>query len=203
MPHSIVSDRDPTFTNNFWQELFRLQGTQLYLIISYHPQNNGQTKVFNKFSETYLRFFASERKNQWAQWLPLVEWWYNMSYDTTTRMTPFQAVYGKNPPSFLSYMPGISKVQVVDQMFTAQEAILRTLKDNLVMSQNRMKKQKIKVAMNINLHKEIRCFFNCNLIRKIPSRLTIFRIGTQILWSLYHSQASGIGGLSVSFTHSF
>jgi hypothetical protein len=27
MPHSIVSDRDPTFTNNFWQELFKLQGT--------------------------------------------------------------------------------------------------------------------------------------------------------------------------------
>jgi hypothetical protein len=24
MPHSIVSDRDPTFTNNFWQELFKL-----------------------------------------------------------------------------------------------------------------------------------------------------------------------------------
>jgi hypothetical protein len=24
MPHSIVSDRDPTFTRNFWQELFKL-----------------------------------------------------------------------------------------------------------------------------------------------------------------------------------
>ena len=24
MPNSIVSDRDPTFTNKFWQELFRL-----------------------------------------------------------------------------------------------------------------------------------------------------------------------------------
>ena len=24
MPHSIVSDRDPTFTINFWQELFKL-----------------------------------------------------------------------------------------------------------------------------------------------------------------------------------
>jgi hypothetical protein len=24
MPHSIVSDRDPTFTTNFWQELFKL-----------------------------------------------------------------------------------------------------------------------------------------------------------------------------------
>jgi hypothetical protein len=29
MPHSIVFYRDPTFTSNFWQELFKLQGTQL------------------------------------------------------------------------------------------------------------------------------------------------------------------------------
>src|ERR1700722_18793409 len=26
MPHSIISYRDPTFTNNFWEEMFRLQG---------------------------------------------------------------------------------------------------------------------------------------------------------------------------------
>ena len=37
MPHSIVFDRDPTFTSNFWQELFRLQGTQLRLNTTYHP----------------------------------------------------------------------------------------------------------------------------------------------------------------------
>jgi hypothetical protein len=29
MPTSIVSDRDPTFTNTFWKELFKLQGTQV------------------------------------------------------------------------------------------------------------------------------------------------------------------------------
>jgi hypothetical protein len=110
MPHSIVSDRDPTFTNNFWQELFRLQGTQLHLNTAYHPQNDGQTKVVNKCLETYLRCFSSDMKNQWAQWLPLAEWWYNTSYHTTTRMTPFEAVYGKNTPSVLSYMPGVSKV---------------------------------------------------------------------------------------------
>jgi hypothetical protein len=141
MPHSIVSDQDPTFTNNFWQELFRLQGTQLHLSTSYHPQTDGQTEVVNKCLETYLRCFASERQNQWAQWLPLIEWWYNTSYHTTTRMTPFEVVYGQNPPSILSYIPGVSKVQAVDQTLTVCEAILHTLKENLVMAHNRMKKQ--------------------------------------------------------------
>jgi hypothetical protein len=48
MPHSIVSDHDATFTNNFWQELFKLQGIQLHLITAYHPQTDGQTEVVNK-----------------------------------------------------------------------------------------------------------------------------------------------------------
>ena len=55
-------------------------------------------------------------------------------------MTPFEAVYGKNPPSDLSYFLGVSKVHMVDQILTVWEAILHTLKENLVMSHKRMKK---------------------------------------------------------------
>jgi hypothetical protein len=88
-----------------------------------------------------LRCFSLEIKNQWAQWLPLAEWWYTISYHTTTHMNPFEAVYGKNPPSVLSYFPGVSKVQEVDQTLTVREAILHTLKENLVMAQNHMKQQ--------------------------------------------------------------
>jgi hypothetical protein len=141
MPHSIIFDRDPTFNNNFWQELFILQGTQLHLNATYHPQTDGQTEVVNKCLETYLRCLSFESKNQWAQWLPLVEWWYNTSYNTTTCMTPFEVVYGENPPSVLSYMPGVSNAQEVDQTLIVHEAILPTLKENLVMAQNCMKQQ--------------------------------------------------------------
>jgi hypothetical protein len=56
-------------------------------------------------------------------------------------MTPFEVVYGQNPPSVLSYFLGVSKVQVVDQTLRVHEAILCTLKENLVMDQNHMKKQ--------------------------------------------------------------
>jgi hypothetical protein len=61
MPHFIVSDHNQTFTNNFWQELFKLQDTQLHLNTTYHPQTDGQTKFVNKCLETYLRCFSSKR----------------------------------------------------------------------------------------------------------------------------------------------
>jgi hypothetical protein len=56
-------------------------------------------------------------------------------------MTPFEVVYGQKPPSVLSYLPGASKVQAVDITLIAREAILHTLKENLVMAQNHMKQQ--------------------------------------------------------------
>ena len=40
-PTTIVSDKRPTFTSKFWQDLFRLQGVALHLSSSYHPQNDG------------------------------------------------------------------------------------------------------------------------------------------------------------------
>jgi len=131
MPTSIVSDRDPIFTSNFCQELFKLQGTQLQLSTSYHPQIDGQTEAVNKCLETYLRCFTSEKQHQWVQWLPLVEWWYNTNYHVATKMTPYETVYGQLPPSPTSYTLGRSKVQAVDQLLQNSATMLARLKDNL------------------------------------------------------------------------
>jgi hypothetical protein len=73
MPHSIVFYRDPTFTRNFWQEIFKIQGTKLHLSTAYHPQNDGQMEVFNKCLERYLRCFAFEKKNQWPPLISSLE----------------------------------------------------------------------------------------------------------------------------------
>jgi len=42
LPKTIVSDRDNRFMGRFWQELFRVVGTELTPSTSYHPQIDGQ-----------------------------------------------------------------------------------------------------------------------------------------------------------------
>ena len=116
MPTSIVSDHDLTFTNTFWQEFFKLQGTQLGMSMPYHPQIDGQIEVVNKCLETYLLCFILEKQHQWVQWLPLEEWWYNTSYHTSNKMTPYEMVYGQQHPIITSYLLGTLKVQAIDKL---------------------------------------------------------------------------------------
>jgi hypothetical protein len=140
-PKIIVSDRDPIFTGHFWTELFSCLGTQLAHSSSYHPQSDGQTEIVNKCLEGYLRCFVSDKQAQWFKWLPLEEWWYNTSFHTATKMTPFMALYGYHPPSITSSLKEKSKVQAVEDHIENQQQVLQILKDNLTMAQNRMKQQ--------------------------------------------------------------
>lgn len=106
MPTSIASDRDPIFTSVLWNELFKLQGTTLKFSTSYHPQTNGQTEIVNKCLETYLRCFVQDRLKQWVSWLPWAEYWYNATWHASTKITPYEAVYGLLPPQLLTYILG-------------------------------------------------------------------------------------------------
>jgi transposase InsO family protein len=140
-PKIIVSDRDPIFIKHFWTELFSCLGTQLAHSSSYHPQSNGKTEIVKKCLEVYLRCFVSDKQAQWFKWLPLAEWWYNTSFHTATKMTPFVELYGYHPNSITSSLNEKSKVQAVEDHIENQQQILQILKDNMTMAQNRMKQQ--------------------------------------------------------------
>lgn len=43
-PLSIVSDRDPQFTKNFWESLQEALGTKLMMSTSFHPKTDGQSE---------------------------------------------------------------------------------------------------------------------------------------------------------------
>jgi hypothetical protein len=56
-------------------------------------------------------------------------------------MSPFLALYGYHPPSITSPLKENTKVQEVEDHIGNQQEVLKLLKDNLVMEQNRMKQQ--------------------------------------------------------------
>lgn len=101
MPEVVISDRDPTFLSEVWQEIFRVQGVDLKHSTAYHPQTDGQTETTNKTLETYLRCMTAEAPKTWSKWLPLAEWWYNTTYHSAIRCTPFEVVFGQPPPTHL------------------------------------------------------------------------------------------------------
>ena len=75
----------------------------------------------NKFLEGYLRCFVSNKEAQWVKWIPLIEWWYNTSFHTAAKMTPFMALYGYHPSSITSFLRGNSRVQAMEDQIEHQQ----------------------------------------------------------------------------------
>lgn len=138
IPVSIVSDRDPLFLSVFWKELFRLQGTQLRMSTAYHPESDGQTEVINRILESYLRCFCSEQPKGWSRVIPWAEYWYNTSYQSAARCTPFETVYGRAPPSISRFIPGETPVEAVAQDLLTRDEAIKQLKFHLNRAQDLM-----------------------------------------------------------------
>ena len=60
-------------------------------------------------------------------------------YHISTGMTPFQALYGRLPPTIPSYNEGLLLVHEVDQQLQDRDELLQQLKVNFALSVNRMK----------------------------------------------------------------
>ncbi|GMI86385.1 hypothetical protein HRI_002307800 [Hibiscus trionum] len=104
IPQSMVSDRDPIFASEIWIEIARLQGTDLCLSSAYHPQFDGQTEALNRCLEMYLRCMTGDEPSKWENYLPWAEYWYNKAFQASTGMTLFCALYGRGPPTMVSYV---------------------------------------------------------------------------------------------------
>jgi len=139
MTKSIISDRDLIFISHFWCEFFKMSGTKLHISSAYHPQTDDQSEVVNRCVEQYLQCFVSQQPHKWNSFLSWAKFWYSTTYYSSIGMTPFQALYGRPPPSISNYQVGASSVNEVDQTMVSRNTILQQLKINLHAAVNRMK----------------------------------------------------------------
>ena len=67
---------------------------------------------------------------RWSKILHWAEYAYNVSFHSSLLMSPFRAVYGREPPSILDYLPTFAKTDAVDQVLFDRQELLQQLHVN-------------------------------------------------------------------------
>ncbi|GJT49259.1 putative reverse transcriptase domain-containing protein [Tanacetum coccineum] len=132
IPVSIICDRDPQFTSNFWRSFQKAMGTQLDMSMAYHPETNGQSERTIQTLEDMLRACLIDFGNGWEGHLPLIEFSYNNSYHASIKAAPFEVLYGRKCRSPVCW------AEVEDARLTGPELVHETTK-KIVQIKHRMK----------------------------------------------------------------
>lgn len=141
LPKVMISDRDPIFTSRFWQELFNRVGNELRMSSAYHPETDGQSERVNQCLEIYLRCFAHACPKKWNQWLSLAEFWYNTSYHSSLKTSPFVALYGHEPRHWGIEPDSVCTFSPLQEWLDERKLMQQVLQQNLHRARQQMKKQ--------------------------------------------------------------
>jgi hypothetical protein len=79
-------------------------GTKLLFSTTCHPQTDGQTEVVNMMLSTMLMVILKKNIKMWEECLSHVEFAYNRSLHSTTKMCPIEIVYGFLPHALINLM---------------------------------------------------------------------------------------------------
>jgi hypothetical protein len=79
-------------------------GTKL-LFSTCHPETDGQTEIVNRTLSTMLRAVLKSNLNLWDECLLHIEFSYNRSVHSTTKLSLFHVVYGFNPHAPIDLLP--------------------------------------------------------------------------------------------------
>ena len=95
VPLSIISDIGPQFTLIFLKLSQKGLGTQVNLSTIFHPQTDGQEEHTIQTLEDMLRSCVIDFKGRCDDHLPLIEFAYNNSYQSSIQTAPYEALYGR------------------------------------------------------------------------------------------------------------
>src|SRR3954463_55861 len=82
------------FTSGFWNSLQTALGTENRLSTAYHPQTDGQSERTIQTLEDMLRACVMDFGGSCEDYLHLMEFAYNNSYQASIDMAPYKAPYG-------------------------------------------------------------------------------------------------------------
>jgi transposase InsO family protein len=131
IPRTIVSDSGALFVARFWEHLQKSLGTTVIRNSAYHPQTDGQTERVNQILEDMLMACVLHYGKNWDKCLSLAEFSYNNNYQSSLKMAPFEALYGRRCRTPLNWsQAGEKEIFGPDLVLEAEDKV-RVIKKNL------------------------------------------------------------------------
>jgi transposase InsO family protein len=97
LPLRVISNCDICFTSRFFQEVCQQLDVKQNLSTAYHPQMDGQSEQTNQTLEATLRVYCNHQQDNWARWLPILQYVLNSQTSITTKQIPFLTWMGYLP----------------------------------------------------------------------------------------------------------
>ncbi|MCF8701880.1 hypothetical protein L3054_10855 [Corynebacterium sp. MC-10] len=139
VPLSIISDRGTQFTANFWRSFQTGLGTQVSLSTAFHPQTDGQAERTIQTLEDMLRACVIDFRGSWDEHLPLVEFAYNNSYQSSIQMAPYEALYGRKCRSPIGWFDVGETVLIGPEVIQQAVDKVKMIRERLLSAQSRQK----------------------------------------------------------------
>ena len=172
LPSTIVSDRGPQFTSAVWKALCTRLGIKSALSTAYHPETDGQTERVQQDAEAKLRAYCNYGQDNWADFLPMVEFADNNAVSSATGMSPFFFNKGFHPRMSFSPNDGLHTTtrerlanRTANSIADHMEDALIFGKRNVEVAQARMIKQANKKRKDVSYNIGDRVFLSTKNIK--------------------------------------
>ena len=99
-PCRLLSDNGGEFRNELMAAICRSLGIQQVFTAPYNPQCDGMVERFNRTLARALACYVSVDQSDWEKFLPAVTYAYNTTPSESTRRTPFEMVFHREPSAF-------------------------------------------------------------------------------------------------------
>ena len=125
MPKVVISDRDVKFIGIVWKALFKGLVTQLNFSTAYHPQTDGKIEKVDQVLEDMLIMYVMDKPSKWEEYLHLVEFSYHKHFQASTKLSPFEILYGRKYNTPITWSGSVDKLMLGPDMLKDMELTVK------------------------------------------------------------------------------
>jgi len=159
LPDSIVSDRGTQSVSLMWKAFCQKLKIKANLSTAYHPETDGQSEHANQEVKQGLRTYCNYMQDDWARWIPMIEFSDNNNVSSASNLSPFYLNKGFHPrmsfsPDTTSYNSTRERLLITkaEDITKRMEEMLEYGRSQLLESQTKMKAQADKSRTDVEFN---------------------------------------------------